>query len=31
VLDDGDPGRVGQGLHHGGEPVLFAAKYFGFG
>jgi len=28
VLYDGDPGGMGQGLHHGGEVVLFVGKYF---
>ena len=31
VLDDGDPGRMGQGLHHTRELVLFVGKYFGSG
>jgi hypothetical protein len=30
-LDDGDAGRVGEGLHHARELVLFVGEYFGFG
>ena len=28
VLDDGDAGGVGQGLHHAGELVLLVGEYF---
>jgi hypothetical protein len=28
VLDDGDPRRVGQRLHHGCQFILFVAEYF---
>jgi hypothetical protein len=31
VLNDGDPGRVSQSLHHGGELILLVGEYFGFG
>jgi hypothetical protein len=31
ILDDGDAGWVGKGLHHACEFVLFVGEYFGFG
>jgi hypothetical protein len=31
VLDDGDPGGMGEGLHHAGQLVLFVGEYFGPG
>ena len=31
VLDDGNPRRMGQGLHYGGEFVLLICEYLGFG
>src|SRR5579859_5312286 len=30
VLNNGDPRRMGQGLHHGGKFVLLVGEYFGF-
>lgn len=31
MLNDRDPGRVGQRLHHGSELVLLVGEYLGFG